>query len=443
MQQFLHKVPATVQAIAAGLLLGPFAYASTYNERWPILVLSLCSVAIIVLSQSPVRHTGPHKHWGIFISASLILIGLLLEVDKLVLLGGAIVLCSGLLSQRPISWPAAFFATLSACMMVPLPANIETAIAAELASLEASLFVMTGQAANLPIRLSGAQVFFEQSVVTINQDCSGTLLLVPAFMGAMVAAALTKSKSAAVAAIVFAAPIALLINLFRLGLVLFLIAQGSYEDAETWHDLLGFFALTVSWALPIILFIDLESVKVDTSAFRKFVPTLAVVAACALAINLPISTKSDDISTKFALPSYIAGWIAEPLVIPSKELKILNADQVSRQKYTSGTGELIVTAMHHLDPSIGREHSSERCFKAMGWQVETLSNRTEGAHGALSHMMTKSGGHSQSVLELEIDNQPGTIGLVRIQLVANAATPTSELQTFLEAFATKLFGEPS
>ncbi len=443
MQQFLHKVPATIQAIAAGLLLGPFAYASTYNERWPILVLALCSFAIVVLGQRPVRQAAPSKYWGVIVSVSLVVFGLMFEVDKLLLLGGAVLLCSSLLYQRPISRPATFFATLCACMMVPLPANIETAIAAELAGLEASLFVMIGQAANLPVRLSGTQVFFEQSVVTINQDCSGTLLLVPAIMGAMVAAALAKSKSAAVTAIVFAAPIALLINLFRLGLVLFLIAQGSFEDAEIWHDLLGFFALTVSWALPITLFADLESVKVDTSAFRKFVPTLAVITACALAINLPFATKSDDISTKFALPAYIAGWIAEPLVIPSQELKILNADQVSRQKYTSGTGELIVTAMHHLDPSIGREHSSKRCFKAMGWQVETLSNRTESTHGALSHMMTKSGGHSQSVLELEIDNHHGTNGLVRIQLVANAAMPISEQQTFLEAFATKLFGEPS
>lgn len=443
MQQFLHKAPATVQAIAAGLLLGPFAFASTYNERWPILVLSLCSAVIIVLSQSSLRHSAPHKHWGVFISSSLVLFGLMFEVDKLLLLGGAVVLCSSLLYQRPISRPAAIFATLCACMMVPLPANIETAIAAELAGLEASLFVMIGQAANLPVRLSGAQVFFEQSVVTINQDCSGTLLLVPAFMGAMVAGALAKSKSAAVAAIVFAAPIALLINLSRLGLVLFLIAQGSFDDAEVWHDLLGFFALTVSWALPIILFTDLESIKIDGIALRKFMPTFAVVTACALAINIPTATKSDDISTKFALPAYIAGWIAEPLVIPSQELKILNADQATRQKYTSGTGELIITAIHHLDPNIGREHSSEQCFKAMGWQVEKLSNRTLGTNGVLSHLITKSGGHSQSVLELEINTHPGTNGLVRIQLVADVATPISEQQSFLEAFATKLFGELS
>ena len=436
-----HKTLTAVQAVAAGLLLGPFALASTYNERWPIVVLAVASMVTIFLSQRPTNQSFKTHCWISVLAGAVLSAGALLALDKLLLLSGAMFLSLTLWFATNVSRLAALFATICACLMVPLPAPVETALATELASMEASLFVIIGQAAGLPVRLSGAQVFFEQSVVTINQDCSGTLLLVPALLGALVAASLTGSKKAAFAAISLAVPIALSINLVRLGVVMALIASGSLADADTWHDMLGFFALTVSWALPIMIFADLSRFKIDWSTLRKLAPTATVAFMIGISINVVSPSTSMKVSNQLSLPPYIAGWVAEPMPIPAQELKILNADQVARQRYTAKGGEFVVTAMHHFDPSIGREHSSERCFKAMGWQVTKLSSRRIDDLGMLTSLITRSGGHSQSVLELEITGHPSTNGLVRIQLVASTAMTIAEQRAFLEAFTANTLGD--
>ncbi|MBO6504456.1 MAG: archaeosortase/exosortase family protein [Kordiimonadaceae bacterium] len=442
MQPFLHKRFVLVQSSAAGLLLGPYFAVSVFNERWPLLALALASMILILAGQrTPPRHQT--ISWLTPLATVLVAFGLIFGLDKLLLVSGALFLSGTLFSLFPVSRLAAFSVIGCACLMVPLPTAIETNLANELAEIEAAVFVIIGQAAGLPVRLSGAQVFFEQSVVTINQDCSGTLLLVPAALGAMTAAALAGTRKSALAAIASAAPIALLINLARIGIVLALIASGDFAAADAWHDGLGFFALTVSWAVPILMFTNLNTIQFTRPVAANVMPIAAVMIIVGLASGLAIPLKRDVQAGPFKLPAYVNGWVAEDIGIPTQELKILNANHTSRQRFTSNRHEFVVTAIQHFDPRIGREHSSERCFKAMGWQVEMLGRQPFNGNGKLTYLTATSGGYTQSVLEFEMLHAQSMAGFIRIQLVADAATPHKDQLDFLSAFVANIFGETS
>lgn len=442
MRSFLHKTSAFSQIALSGLLLGPFMRSSVSDERWPVIALALMSLALIFTIERP-RTDGVNASWLTSIAFTLVGLGLLLELNKLLLLGGAMFFSAALVSTFPVSRPTAMALAASACLMVPLPAPIETAVAAELARLEASLFVVIGQAIGLPVRLSGAQVFFEQTVVTINQDCSGTLLLIPAVLGAITGSSLVRSNGAALLACMFAAPIALLINLIRIGITLLLIAHGEFASADTWHDGLGFIAVTMSWALPVILFTDIGNIRFSRALAAKVLPATSVLVAMGMAAGFMTSTKPVSGTKAVTLPSYVDGWVAQQITIPQQELKILSANYASRQRFTSTQKEFVVTTIQHTDPDVGREHSSERCFKAMGWQVQTVGGQPFGHSGKLTRLLAKSGGYSQSVLELEFAPPSFSHGFIRIQLVANATTPFDDQIDFLEAFAAHTLGDIS
>lgn len=442
MQLFLHKPSAIIQVVVSGLLLGPFLLASASNERWPVVALALTSFALIFATQRP-QEKGMRADWLTALACTFVGVGLLYDVNKALLLGGSMFFCAALISTFSASRPTAIALTACACLMVPLPAPVETAIAAELARFEASLFVTIGQAAGLPVRLSGAQVFFEQTVVTINQDCSGTLLLIPAVLGAITGASLAKSTRAALSAVILAVPIALLINLVRIGVTLWLIENGDFATADAWHDGLGFFAVTISWALPVVLFADLSTIRLSRELGLKTVHASALLFATSVATGLMLPNRTSATTTTVVPPSYVNGWVAEEVAIPSQELSILNANHASRRRFTSLQQELVVTTIHHGDINVGREHSSERCFKAMGWHVKAMGNQSFGTNGMLTRLVVTSGGHHQSVLELELTSSSTSNGLIRIQLVADTKTPIEDQTDFLKAFVAHALGDMS
>ncbi|CAN0405466.1 unnamed protein product, partial [Ectocarpus sp. 13 AM-2016] len=330
---------------------------------------------------------------------------------------GVLFLVSASLAKAPLSWRQSIAVTGCACLIVPLPAGLETDLATTLANIEAWLFVSIGQALNLPVRLSGTQIFLDQSVVTINQNCSGTLLLTPALLGSITAAALSESKTKTIIALSVALPAALLINLLRLAVVLSFMAGGDDQLANEWHDALGFAALALSWVLPLWLFVDMEIVQLRAKPLVALSRSFLLLLIGGTAI-ISLARMQTDIETpNMELPAYFSGWIAERVDIPSDEIRILNADQVTRRRYTSENGEFLLTAIYHNDPKTGREHTSAQCFRAMGWQVTQHGKQLIESSGILTFLSVSSGGHQQAVAELQIENvEPGG-GLLRIQLV--------------------------
>ncbi len=441
MQLSLHKHLAPVQAIGAGLLLGPFVLASMQGDRWTILVLSFLSILLIVgnASASPIRSNWPL--WPAALAGSLVLAGIGFSADKPLLLGGVLLFASVLLSKTGLPRVPSLAIVACACLMVPLPAAIETELAMALANLEASLFVVLGQALGLPVRLFGAQIFFDQSIVTINQDCSGTLLLLPALLGATTAAALSKHRRHAITALVLAVPLALLINLVRLGVVLGLMAGGDYQRADQWHEFLGFTALALSWVLPLALFVDFDSIGLRSNAMTTFARTMALMFVGGIATTIIHVSEPSVEPPKLAVPGYISGWVAERVEIPPAEARILNADQVSRHRYTFDDDELLVTVIYHLDPKVGKEHSSERCFLAMGWQVTKQASQPFRGSGLLTFLDVSSGGHWQSVIELEIEDPGVSGGLLRVQLVSRPGFTNDQKRELISLFTNKILGE--
>lgn len=441
MPQSLHKHLALAQALGAGLLLGPFVIGSIQSDRWTILVLSFLSM-LLIIGNAPA--SSDRNNWPLLLAAvagSLVLAGVGLSIDKFQIIGGALFFCSAILTKTGVARAPLLAIIACACLMVPLPAAIETELAMVLANLEASLFVTLGQALGLPVRLAGAQIFFDQSVVTINQDCSGTLLLLPALLGAITAAALAKHRNHVISAMAMAVPLALLINLVRLGVVLGLMADGDYLSADQWHDALGYMALAFSWVLPLALFVDFDAVEFQSGSLKVFarVATLMIVGG-AVTTALYLSRPSAE-PPKLTAPGYVSGWVAESIDIPPAEARILNADQVSRHRYTSADDELLVTVIYHLDPKVGREHSSERCFLAMGWHVSKLASQPFRGPGLLTFLDVSSGGHRQSVIEFEIEDSGTSGGLLRVQLVSRPGLSNDQKRDLISLFANKILGE--
>ncbi len=441
MQLSLHSIYISAQAIGAGLLLGPFAVASLQSERWPILVLSCLSIVLISGNTSIVRDRPVGTTWMAPVALAMLILGLVLSVNKLLLIAGILLLTSVFLTKMPLPRCRSIAIIACACLMVPLPAALETELATSLAYMEASMFVAIGQAMNLPVRLSGAQIFFEHSVVTINQDCSGTLLLIPALLGSITAATLSRKTRCAVIAISLALPGVLLINLVRLAIVLGLLANGNNELADEWHDILGFSALAFSWVAPLWLFADLEAFNHRNTpwiALSRALPPLLIGGLASVAISMSDSNRS---APKLHLPTYVSGWVAEDFEIPPEEIRILNADHVSRRRYTSENGEFLLTIIYHGDPGVGREHSSERCFRAMGWQVEKHDNMPVEDANLLTFLTVSSGGHRQAVVEYEAEYTKSSGGLLRIQLVTSPELTKRQQQDLILQFTKKTLGD--
>lgn len=436
-----HKIYTGAQAVGAGLLLGPFAVASLQSERWSILVLSCLSIALILGNALTTRDRMMNSSWLAPLAGILVLLGIGFSIDKLLLLAGVLFLSSALFSKAPLPKGLALAVLACACLMVPLPADLEIELATRLATVEASLFVAIGQALDLPVRLSGAQIFFGQSVVTINQDCSGTLLLIPALLGSITAAALSKNKASAILILSLALPGALLINLLRIAVVLGLMASGDHELADKWHDILGFMALAFSWCLPLWLFVDLETVQIRLKPTATLAHGLALLMVGGIATITISRIDHQEATPKLELPAYVSGWVAEASVIPPEEIKILNADQVNRRRYTSENGEFLLTAIYHRDPKVGREHTSARCFRAMGWQVARHGSQPVGNAGTITSLTVSSGGHRQAVVELEIEDTKISGGLLRVQLVASPDLAKNQQQDLILLFANNILGE--
>ena len=441
MQLSQHKTITAAQAIGAGFLLGPFIADSVLGERWPLLALSLMSVALISCYTPPESGQNRDENWLPLLALFFILLGLTFSIDKFLLLAGALLLTSVLLSVVPLSRSHTVAVTTCVCLMVPLPAGMETEIATSLASLEASLFVAIGQALDLPVRLSGTQIFYGQSVITINQDCSGTLLLIPTLLGSIAAAALSKTRGTALLALAIALPSALLTNLLRLGTVLGLIVLGDHQLADEWHDILGYTALAISWVLPLWLFANLENAHMRPESPANLSQVAPLLIAAGLVAAVTPKYEQDTPPPALQLPAYLSGWIAQTIDIPPEETRILNADSAERRLYTSANGEFLITAIYHNDPQKGREHSSERCFQAMGWRVQKRGRKLLNSADVMTFLSVSSGGYSQDVIEFVTEDTKARGGLIRLQLVIKPQFTQNQQQELMSLFADNILGD--
>lgn len=408
-------------ALLSGLLLAPLVMSGLQSDRWPILILGTISCLYITAfsrDERPARSLVPFIGLiGLFILG----IGLVLSVDKLVLAAGAVFLAYVVLRGQGLAlWPQMMVVSC-ALLLVPLPAGMETWLARSLAEKEAQLLVSIAQVFVDSIHVRGAEIGVADKILSINQDCSGISLLVPALMGSFVASALTNTHLNRIGLIVSALLIAIGINTARLGALLSVAIMGDEDSLNIAHDSLGLLCMTAAWFIPMMC-VALPLSGPVMSRDPVHVGTAAVALASlviSVSVLLPGANKPSDDHDHY-LPVYMTGWASHPVAISTPEKRILNADTVTRRQYSAldGDTDRLVTLIYQSDKSKIYEHSSERCFTAMGWDVTLVSQPSTETNQTVSHMITSSLVGYQKVTELTTNGLGGKGGL-RLQVVSH------------------------
>lgn len=435
--------PKTLPLAACGsILLAPLLLDSIFSGRWPFIVLAFLS-AHLILRKRPYKANNPKSsllfYW--LLATALALTSYLLEIDKAFYLAGASLIAGSLLhsARRPPLDKAAIFICIYA--FVPIPAGLESALANTLSNAEAAIFVALGQLGGQPLYQVGSQVVLGKLSVTINSDCSGTLLLLPSLLGCLVAASnCQRSTSIAFFIILAALPLAIIINLVRIALLLCIGLYSPETPLDEIHDALGWITMSIVWVLPVYFFTSRFTEESNaTNSGLQYTAASLTVAVALFALSSHSYPKYQIERASLAL--YVDGWVGEDLIIPPEELRILNADSAVRRQYTNPNGDrtLLVTEIFHFKTSDAEQHSSAACFRAMGWQATVLGQENLTKNSTLEHLLVRNHVGQQAIFEVTINmNQKGRKnGHVRLQIVEASTVPQSRRRetalTFLKA----------
>lgn len=439
--------PKTLSLAACGsIFLAPLLLESIFSGRWPFIVLAVISAHLILRKPPYILNNinpGTLLYW--LLAALLALASYFLEIDKALYLAGATLVGGSLLhsTRRPPLDKAATLICIFA--FVPIPAGLESALANTLSNAEAAIFVALGQLGGQPLYQVGSQVVLGKLSVTINSDCSGTLLLLPSLLGCLVGASNCQRPTSFAFFIILAAlPLAILVNLARIAFLLCIGLYSPETPLDEIHDALGWITMSMVWVLPVYFFTSrfTEESNATNSGLQYTATSLTVaVALFALSSN---SYPKDQIE-RAPLPLYVDGWVGEDLIIPPEELRILNADSAVRRQYTNPNGDrtLLVTEIFHFKTSDAEEHSSAACFRAMGWQATILGQENITNNSTLEHLLVRNHVGQQAIFEVTINmNQKGREnGHVRLQIVEASTVPQPRRRetalTFLKAVQQK------
>lgn len=422
MPRLLYDIRTALAALAGGLLLAPLVASSIMDGRWAVMLLALVSALMILGSaKTGDKYASTTPLW--LLALTLLFVGLAVEIDKVRFLAGSVLIAAAMLYRTRLTMAAKTAIFISTAFIVPLPAEIETGLATLLAEAEASLFTALGQLAGLPVRQMGAQILTGDAAVTINRDCSGTLLILPALLGGLVGCQVSPDRGRALFALLLAVPFALLINTARIGVLLMLTLEGSPELVDAWHDTLGWLAMSIVWLVPLLIARPARDLPISFPTARMRPLALALAPGLIWFAVSAVSTPYHLRANLESVPLYVSGWVGSDEMVPQEEARILNADTLLRRRYVDPTGDrtLILTAIYHRDPAKAREHSSARCFRAMGWQVERDGMETIDQKTLLEALLVHHHLGSQAVTEITTPHH-GT-GTLRLQLVEEAHVP--------------------
>ncbi len=427
--------------IGAILLAAPYM-GGVSNSAVALGVLAAIS-ALMVLPHARDNEQADQSdqttNWLLVAGLAVLAIGATTGPDKFVPISGALLLGWSVtrLQAMPLKHTVPFLVCLA--FAVPVPAAIEATVGLYLAEIEAAGFVGAAQALGLPVYQFGSQIVSGETAATINSDCSGTMLIWPALLGGIVAAHTAKGAPLKKATILLlSVPLAMGLNVIRLGILLALNFQAPEEIATAFHDMLGWFLMPLVWVLPLLIWGRLKSADIWLPSLSRS-EALAMTSVLALLITGLLIKPSTQVQTApAALPYYISGWTGEVIDIPNEEARILAADWAERRRYLSPDGdrEMLLTFIRHADSKKAKAHTSKLCFEAMGWQSDQLQSLTVRPGVQIHHMLVRSFNHVQAVTEIVLDgsalDKPVS---TRLQLVENPTVPVTERHATALEFA--------
>ncbi len=431
------NVAAAAVFFAYGIEALLVAWATPEYSHGPVIpVLSaymfLREMKSVPPATGPVTDRAPGAALAIF-ALALGLLGLLVRIPDIVTyalilwVGGTVLLAFGL-RRGWYFWPS----VLHLVFMLPLPQFIYWPVSIWLQMVSSRIGVDIIGWFGVPVFLDGNVIDLGVYQLQVAEACSGLRYLFPVMSFSYVFGVLyTGPVWHKLVLLLSAAPITVLMNSVRIGVVGVLVDNFGIEHAE------GFLHLFEGWviflACVLILFglawamrrlqgargplgeaIDLDFAGLGAQAARlgAIVPshalkvaTGATVGFAALWLALPERPEVRPERESFAsFPAELGRWQAHPQVIPEPILAVLRADDYLSASLRPADGgppvDLFVPYYHKLTEGHGI-HSPEVCLPAGGWEVSALERRAVPLEGggeiALNRALIRKGPERQIV----------------------------------------------
>ncbi|MBL4838873.1 MAG: exosortase-associated EpsI family protein [Kordiimonadaceae bacterium] len=416
----------------------PTISSSFTTDRWALLLLAFVS-ALMILSadRGNLTRRMPSHFWqkgvlGLVVLS--ILVGMNFHLDKLMIFAGVLLVIWISVHLFTCSSTHYFCAFLCLCFFVPPPSGVEATVGVWLAHQEASLFVAIGQFFSMPVYQFGPQIISGGEAVTVNSDCSGTLLFSPAVLGCLVVAATgNRSLKHRICITLAAVPIAFFLNLGRFAVLIGVNFNAPENIAAGFHDFLGWVVMPLIWLLPILC--SSAALKVQFIWPAKAIGGGAVLigwtAGALLIAFIQMPNHDVRLFPPGFLPVYMDGWVGRPITIPGSETRILGADFSARRLYSNAASdrEILVTVMYHSDTRKAAQHSSQKCFEALGWHTSVQLPSQLGTGLTVENMTVRNYNQIQSVAEVRVSASALPIylaqGVIRFQFVETNLVPNA------------------
>ncbi len=343
---------------------------------------------------------------GVGIVAAGLLLGIAGELSAIYTLmqyGFLLVIWGTLLAfmgPRPYALIAVPVAVLF--FVVPLPAYLYNGLSQQLQLWSSELGVWF-------IRLFGISVFLEGNVIDLGsmrlqvvEACSGLRYLFPLTALAFIAAYLFRAPLwQRVLVFVSAAPLTLVMNSFRIGVIGYLVDRHGRSMAEGFlHDFEGWLVFMACFALLLLEMRLLMLVTGDRRAFgeafgieppsrrpaattrSRRLPAQAYVALALLLPALVLATLVDErVETPLArqafsaFPSTLGDWNGTAATLGDAYVRALRLDDYLLADYVApDAGRVNLYAAWYASQRKGQSaHSPRSCMPGGGWRIESLA----------------------------------------------------------------------
>lgn len=286
--------------------------------------------------------------------------------------------------------------------MLPLPQMLYWKVSIFLQGISSELGVLLVQLAGIPVYLDGNIIDLGVYKLQVAEACSGLRYLFPILSFSYLMSILYRGPLWHKAVLLLsAAPITVLMNSFRIGVIGILVNRYGIEQAEGFlHYFEGWvifltcvailFAMAVALQrltpnpLPLADAIDLDTDKFGIQAARVFGFSWSLALACSIALtaassaflfNSPEARLVTPERTPFLLfPREVDGRIGSFEALEPKVEKVLGADDYVSVTY-SAAGQAPVSffaAWYENQSTGGGIHSPEVCLPVAGWEVSEL-----------------------------------------------------------------------
>ena len=282
--------------------------------------------------------------------------------------------------------------------MIPLPNFLYQGLSAELQLISSQLGVEV-------IHLFGISVFLEGNIIDLGvyklqvvEACSGLRYLFPLAALAYMSAYLFKgSMWKKVFIFVSSAPITILMNSFRIGMIGVLVEYWGIEMAEGFlHDFEGWFVFMACMFLLVlemwilskigqkkIAFADVFELvfpepvtgktkeRVITNTFKLAVPIIVIMSF----LPIILEERVDIIPERklfIDFPMELAGWNGRRGLIEQEVIDVLQFDDYLMANYVSETNNHInlYVAYYESQRKGASIHSPKSCIPGGGWQIQ-------------------------------------------------------------------------